>query len=472
MSTTGRRSRYWPLVAVLGFLFALGAAPVVASACTGSGNKNFCTTVQDFSRLNPNWFWGKPFDLDLDGDLDMVIAPLAAGASACDTGGTGTGKPTPASAWLFEDGAFSKGSKKLLRGVKLINLSPFNMVTADFDSDGLLDLFFGESGPDCAPHPGGRSVLALGRRKGGLKRKSLPKFVEFTHDAAAADVDGDGYIDIYESNIGCCSDGEQLNSKGPALFINDGNGKFRVENERLRESRMFPNEEQDWDAWTAAEFADVDGDGDPDLVLGSAGNTSRPERDWVLINDGLGFFDLDDRTRLPIRKGAGFWQTTSVHPADFDGDGDIDLAMNTLDFEDQDGLSGIQLLINDGFGYFEDRSSRLPKNRFSKKNSTWVADAGMRVADFNGDGLPDILASHSNAFPNGDKGFRLYFNRGNLRFTDKSKLLRSQLLESTGGLYADPHVADFDRDGDPDIVWIFGTSLLFTENLKPYKPVR
>src|SRR5947208_8134126 len=114
---------------------------------------------------------------------------------------------------------------------------------------------------------------------------------------AAGDVDGDGWVDLYF----CRLDGPN------ALYRNLGNWKFEDITDKAGVGCA------DLDA-TGAALADVDGDGDLDLIVNSVGGGTH-----VFLDDGKGHFT---ELRPPLNPGkAGM----SLALADIDGDGDLDL---------------------------------------------------------------------------------------------------------------------------------------------------
>lgn len=84
------------------------------------------------------------------------------------------------------------------------------------------------------------------------------------------------------------------------------------------------------------------------------------------------------------------------------------------------------------------------------------------INDFNNDGLPDILA----LFAHGEEGIFLYTNEGNGRFKQE-QLLR--FPPCYGSSYFE--LADFNKDGHPDIVYTCGDNGDFSTILKPYHGV-
>ena len=119
---------------------------------------------------------------------------------------------------------------------------------------------------------------------------------------ALGDVDGDGWCDIYF----CGSESPNR------LYRNLGDWRF----EDITTAAGVACEGQ---FSTGAVFADVDGDGDLDLLVNGVGVGTR-----CFLNDGRGHFTEDHKSGL-ARTGAA----TSMALADIDGDGDLDLYVAT-----------------------------------------------------------------------------------------------------------------------------------------------
>jgi len=170
------------------------------------------------------------------------------------------------------------------------------------------------------------------------------------------------------------------------------------------------------------ESADVDGDGDLDLVV--AGEF---RRNLLFINDGSGVF-AEDATRLfpekNINDGFPGEDSEDIVFADFDQDTDLDILFVSEDSQFH------ELLVNDGNGHFTFIAYDFP-------TSTGNAVA---VLDLNGDGYPDVIVGN-----NGQNN--VYINNQDLTFTAEN----NRWPTNTEGTQ-DLKLVDLDGDSDLDII--------------------
>jgi len=362
-----------------------------------------------------------PIDYDSDNDLDVVITPLNPNTIPQTFAKLNA---------LRNDGQanFTDSSLEVFQNAMWGNDNDY--AVADFNGDGLMDLFIPESGPDIPPFPGGQSKIFIQTRDGELVDETterLPIRNAFTHYCAIGDIDNDNDIDIFMNHIG---------SAQPELYVNDGNGYFSVNTSRL------PN---DITALSSV-FLDIDKDGDSDLFVGSPGID--PDYDAILLNDGNGYFKPAPESALPPRHGGSEWITIEAKSADFNGDDWPDLILNTVadDYDSQ----YIQFLINNRDGTFNDVSSLIPDNS---------GHSFHKLADFNNDGWMDLLTNRRN------DGLNLYFNMGEGGFVNRGSLLPSICKFSWGT----SNIGDFDNDGDIDIFLVTDDGKYHViKNLRPF----
>lgn len=360
----------------------------------------------DFSDKNGTLSYAiNHLDFDRDGDLDLVVGRQQQrnGAFRNDGGG----RFSRIDAGDFDD----------LAG-KATDIAVF-----DADGDGDMDLavingdwpYIPWGYPGAPTEPTSRNALYLNNGSGVFQLADAGQLDDTTQNSealAAFDADGDGDIDLA---VGI---GQRTYSGGGdrnQFFLNDGYGHFT-----LTVNEPFTN---GFDTDLMAAF-DADGDGDKDLVYGSARLT-------LLFNNGLGQFVQGASGDLwrsePIFTGA-------LIPIDVDGDGDVDLAV------DNDQLVGgnparNSLYINDGSGRF----TRSSAGEFT---GDLVHVYAMAALDFDGDGDMDLATT--NGYENVPTPNILYLNDGTGVF--------SRSRSDAFGQASDPLVAltTFDADGDGD----------------------
>jgi len=129
------------------------------------------------------------------------------------------------------------------------------------------------------------------------------------------------------------------------------------------------------------DVADMNGDGHLDIVHGPA-RKGGPSTPMILLGDGAGGWRRWPEVRLPnVRYAYG-----DVRAADFDGDGHLDVALAQH-------LQGVQVLLGDGKGTFRLASKGLPWELPGQGGDAGgFSSRALAIADWNGDGRPDLLA--------------------------------------------------------------------------------
>jgi enediyne biosynthesis protein E4 len=347
----------------------------------------------------------------------------------------------------------------------LVEDSTFNMLTylyfyngggvaaGDVNSDGLVDLYFtGNQLPNrLYLNHGGFSFEDVTESAGVAGRS------DWTTGVTMADVNGDGYLDIYVSAV------TYLDQKGTnELFINNGDGTF---DERAEEYGL---NHVGYSVQSA--FFDYDGDGDLDVYLLShsthAEETFGPDalRYTRSATAGDKLFRNEDGFFVDVSEEAGIYGSRlgyglGVVVSDLDRDGCPDLYVAN-DFHEQD-----YLYYNNCDGTFEEQIS-------NSVGHTSRASMGVDAADFNNDGLPDIIVldmmpDRQDVFNSSvvaesmeiynlqrrlgyhDQLMRntLQLNRGNRRFSEIAYLSG---VQATDWSWA-PLFSDLDNDGLKDI---------------------
>ncbi len=194
----------------------------------------------------------------------------------------------------------------------------FNDITAAFffdcDKDGDLDLFAGGGG-NFAPANSGAYLnqLFLNDGKGSfvLKRGGFPFSSTNCGVALPIDYDRDGNLDIF---IGSRSVPQNYGETPKSyLFHNDGAGNFKDVTTAVAPLLI------DAGMITSASYADINKDGKNELIL--AGEWMYPK---VYSYNGTSFKEID----TGLEKLYGWWQ--SVATADIDNDGDEDLILGNM----------------------------------------------------------------------------------------------------------------------------------------------
>jgi hypothetical protein len=327
---------------------------------------------------------------------------------------------------LLNDGQgnLALGTSEIFSGTVPSVVEGRELVLADFNGDGRSDMFFADHGMDTDPFPGHQNTLVLSAPGGRMvdATSGIPQQSDQTHSATAADIDGDEDIDLYVGNLGG-------GGVPPQIWLNDGTGVFTVTEGLLPPDQV--NLSLNW--YTTSEFADVNNDTFPDLILGQ-GNPNRPSH--VLLNDGTGHFSQME-TPLPPTIFAPDQQPVDIKAADISGDGYLDLFLS----DTRSTYVGryVQVLINNGDGTFRDETAaRLPQ---ADNSDPWIIWIGL--IDLDMDGYLDIVLS-----PLGEQEPLFYRNDGDGTF----RPLPNVFSIGTDNLFT---FLDVDQDGFLDVLWSY-----------------
>jgi hypothetical protein len=188
------------------------------------------------------------------------------------------------------------------------------MITADVNADGLVDIFVGGNA-------GQSSTILYQNSTGGFTSNSdffAAEAGSSDHTAAFADVDADGDIDIYVGSGGYHDFRKDDKALQDRLYLNDGKGNFSI-------SSGLP---EMFTSTGAVAFADLNGDKAPDIFVGGRvvpGSYPQIPRSYILVNDGRGNFI--DKT-LDFSKEIGYiGMVSAAQWADLDANGSPELIL-------------------------------------------------------------------------------------------------------------------------------------------------
>ena len=247
------------------------------------------------------------------------------------------------------------------------------VAVGDLNNDGLEDIFFTANMND------NKLFLNLG----GLKFKDItPKEMEgkkggWKTGVTMADVNSDGLLDIYICYSGKVNDDLRRNE----LFINQGDLTFE------EQAKKYGLDDKSYS--TQAAFFDYDNDGDLDMFLLNHSVKKIDNMEFARYRNevdelaGAKLYENKDNHFTDVSKKAGLRQNPmtfglGIAVSDINKDGWQDVYV-TNDYNEPD-----YLYINQRNGTFAEQS---------KQSFRYLAQfsMGVDIADFNNDGLPDVM---------------------------------------------------------------------------------
>ncbi len=338
-------------------------------------------------------------DIDGDGDLDAVATvPGNAGTDFRIMLFRNNGDGTFATPQYFFTGE-----------------GPIGIAVGDFTGDGHPDVMTADYGYVAGTNDTVSLLVhngASGPAAGFLAPVSFPSG-DNSARLAAGDLDGDGDLDVvvgrgtFTSNVGF----------GTTVLLNDGTGSFGppIDYDQMPGAyRHSP----------AVALADMDNDGDLDLISGGATNDT-PSFGAVSIRMNAG----DGTFGSPSVYNAMAWTFTphTIITDDLNGDGWLDVVVSTPSGRANDGFN---VLLNSGGGGF------LPVVRYEAAKQTF----DLATYDVDQDGDSDLIT-----VANDSSVLTVHLNLGDGTFPILTR-------NTVGFITRDMVQGDLDLDGDPDIV--------------------
>jgi hypothetical protein len=401
---------------------------------------------------------GALLDYDSDGDLDILLLQghmLGDGKTLEDADIPPAG---PLRDRLYRNDLEVAGDAGDLRFTEVTGQSGLDsdgygmgVCTGDYDNDGDVDLYIANFGANRMYRNDGNGtftdVTAVSGTDDG--RFSVP--------CAFLDYDRDGWLDLYvgnyvahriASNKRCYADPGYLDYCGPKAYDSEPDRLFRNRgNGTFEDVTRRAGLGSTYGAALGAIPADFDGDGWIDLYVA---NDGAPNQLWLNRGDGT-FHDDALLGGCAVNRDGAPEASMGVDAADFDNDGDEDLFMSHLSKETN------TVYVNDGGGLFEDATVRTglgaPSFGYTGFGAGWL--------DFDNDGWLDVLVvngavvlieqqlQRGDPYPLHQRN-QLFRNTSRGGFEDVSALSgrafeRSEV--SRGAAFG-----DVDNDGDTDVL--------------------
>lgn len=345
-NNTGRIG--FPQVTAPATPYALPGASVpqamAAGDLDGDGKPDLLVTAPGDSNIYVFQNTSTPGHISFNGPFPILAAPNIGSIALADFNGDGrtdlaildhAGDPDPNISGHINvltnnssPGNFSFGAAQLLPYVT--GTYPMMLVTADLDGDGMPELAYTESNNNEI------YIFLNGSSRGGatitLTNATTPQplitgvmdingNMPSPYGIAAADMDGDGKVDLVATNYF---------TRNLAIFRNTstpGNLSFSTES-TTTPTPLYPAQ---------IAFSDLDGDGLPDLSLVTQGAGS-PGGDSVTV-----YRNTSSGGHLTLAPGASYLANSQAYwvaPADMDGDGVPDLPVVN------NGANSVSILIN------------------------------------------------------------------------------------------------------------------------------
>ena len=208
----------------------------------------------------------------------------------------------------------------------------------------------------------------------------------FIYSPAIADLNSDGYLDIFYTGPKWKSNGF-VDELAPYVgLINQQDGTFKEESPAL-----FANAEKTTHS-REIHAADFNNDQLIDLLVSSHGFDGADfagEKNVLLLANAEQQFTTDTVKQEPFNY-RGFTHSSAI--GDIDNDGDIDIVFSDITGADVDASGNIQLFFNDGVANFSKRSTA-----YKQGDGGDMFIISTKLVDLNNDGFLDLVLGGNDA---------------------------------------------------------------------------
>jgi hypothetical protein len=343
-----------------------------------------------------------PVDLDGDGIDELVVAGFQS-------------QPTTPQAYLntqisifgWREGRFNDLTAQLLpTGANLVE-GVGDVVFGDFNSDGKKDIFL-SAYVDMDHFVNAYQLINVGTH---FEKRAIENIVGWQHGAAAADINRDGYTDVYASGYGNSS----------RIYLGGPTG-------------LTPQPISAYIGGSGVVLADFFGDGTTTAVVVDHGGDKA--RDFALLSFSTGLdgsmlvTEVEEALPGSILSESG--HDIRVKAFDFDLNGLIDVVVFTREWWDGSQWpvnSRVQFLMNMGSGRFSDVTSTMLQNYATNSNAAYHPV----FVDLNGDGRTDIFLSEAQ-WSGIQNSTAILINKGSEGFADVARGELSSQFNLPGGM--------------------------------------
>jgi len=374
------------------------------SVFLGNGDGTFSAPVNTQTTTNYSRMIAAG-DFNGDGKLDLVTGNSSNNNSLQILLGNG-------------DGSFQAATQYLS------NNNGTAVAVTDVNGDGKLDIL---ATIQCSNGNCSNSALEVLLGNGDGTFQTPPSYLTGGNSSVAttiADLNGDGKLDLIVTNQ--CASNSSCSNGSVSVLLGNGDGTVQA-------ATSYPVDQYPW----GVIVKDVNGDGKPDLIVANecaSGSNCQNSTGSVSVLLGNG-----DGTFQPATSFAsGGVYSYSVVAGDFNGDGNVDLAVTNECTNNTCGSGGsVSILLGNGDGTFQAAQTFTVGGLYA---------LSVAAGDFNGDGKLDVAVVDycpSNSCPNG--AFSVLLGNGDGTF-------QPAVVYTSAGLYSRSiAIGDFNGDGKLDV---------------------